>query len=288
MSQRYWIHSAPDDYTEEGQRECARGERCTDPRLVTEGGKTVRLPALTYRAFCDSDRNAIERALYALQDYQFDVYDELGTKGQTVGPVVSTSKSAPLPINLNADELLRDMHLILISWHERVAAVARLAEPVGVVSSCGVLAAHIDVLLALPKEPMGRSVPLHDAAKLPAGTAGLVHKTAAYADVFLHLDGASAGLEILRLHHRCRRLLGVLPPPARRLNGVYCDCGFAELYELLDDDGQQAGAKCRQCRAEYDRDEYADLTRERVELVKTYRRSSLRSKETDDLISGRA
>lgn len=286
---RYWVHSAPADF-EDDQRECARAERCSDPRIETAGGKTVRLPAFTYQAFCPQDRNAIDKALRDLPALGDRVHAEIGNRGHASGPRVSTSKTPPLPINLAVDELLRDMSAILVSWHERVAAVARLSRPVGgFYTACEVLAAHLDALLALPEEPMGRSVWLHEAAQLPPGTIGLVHKSAAYADVFLHLDGARAGLEILNLHYRCRRLLGETNARARHLSGVYCDgCGFAELYEVLDGDGQPAGAACRQCRTEYDQEQYADLTKARAEPVKSYRRHGVTPAAADDGTTRRA
>ncbi|HEY9370027.1 hypothetical protein [Streptomyces sp.] len=288
-----WIHSDPnaDDgyWRDHGQHECARAERCSDPRTVTAGGKTVRLPALTYQAFCPQDRNAIDKALKELPAFQVRVHAEIGSRGQATGPRVSSSKTPPLPINLSVDELLRDLASVLHSWHERVAAVARLSSPNGSVhAACKVLSAHLDALLALPEEPMGRSVWLHEAANLPPGTIGLVHKSAGYADVFMHLDGARAGLEILNLHHRCRRLLGETKLRARRLSGVYCDCGYAELHEMLDAEGQPAGASCRHCRAEYDSEQYADLTKDRADTVQGYRRAPLRAKDTDSSCSGRA
>lgn len=288
-----WIHSDPnaDDgyWRDRGQRECARAERCSDPRIETVEGRNVRLPALGYRAFCDLDRNTIEKALTDLPAFELRVHADIGQRGQASGPRVSTSKSPPLPINLNVDELLRDMVSVLVSWHERVAAVARLSAPVGsVYGACIVLAAHIDALLALPEEPMMRSVWLHEAAQLPHGTLGLVHKSAEYADTIQQLDGARAGLEVLQLHYRCRRLLGETKAAARRLSGVYCDCGYPELYEVLDDDGQAAGAACRQCRTEYDKRGYEDLTKDRAEPVKTYRHRTLQPAGSDDHTTRRA
>lgn len=285
---RYWVHSAPEDYTE-AQRECARSERCSDPRVMLVDGRNTRLPALTYRAFCDVDRTMIQKALRDLPALYVRLRGEIGTKGQAVGPKVSSSKSAPIPINLAVDELLTELWTVLTSWHERVATVAHLtATAPDFLVCCAILAAHVDVLLALPEEPMGRSLTLHDAAKLPPRTVGLVHRSAEYADVILHLDGARAGLEVLNLHYRARRLLGETKPPARHLNGVYCDCGFAELYEVLDDDGQPAGAKCRECGNEYDRDGYADLVAVRAEPVKTYRRRPLQPAAADDAVARRA
>ncbi|MGI5285164.1 hypothetical protein ACQEVF_17770 [Nonomuraea polychroma] len=71
--------------------------------------------------------------------------------------------------------------------------------------------------------------------------------------------------------HHCRRFLTDTNQPARHLSGIYCECGFAELYEVLDDDGQQAGARCRQCGTDYDQDQYGALTKVRAEPVKASR-----------------
>ena len=46
--------------------------------------------------------------------------------------------------------------------------------------------------------------------------------------------------------------------------------------------------RCRQCRAEYDRQGYEDLTKDRAEPVKTFRHRSLRSAILDDELSRRA
>ncbi|SET49881.1 hypothetical protein [Nonomuraea wenchangensis] len=277
MSRRYWIHSAPDDYTEDGQRECARGDRCSAPRLSDESGRTVRLPALTYQAFCPQDRNAISKALNDLPELFVRVHQRLDKTFQAVagGPIVAVSKTAPVPLSLAADELLRLILATLVSWEERVRTVARL-KPLdtatsrrrrdGVVfsQSWTILAAHLDALLALGAEPMLRD------------------------GEFVDLDGADAGLDLLDLAHRCRRFLTDTKQPSRHLSGVYCDCGYPELFELLDDDGQPAGARCRQCRAEYDAEQYTDLTRARVEPVKSYRRRPLQPAGRDDHTSRRA
>ncbi|WP_068922179.1 hypothetical protein [Planobispora rosea] len=278
---RYWVHSDPhaSNYADD-LRECARAERCSDPRIDTIDGRTVRLPALTPRAFCDRDRLAIAKALSDLPELFIRVRQRLDKSGQTAtGPVVSVSKSAPVPVSLGADELLRLILAILVSWEERVRTVANLVEldtetslrrRDGVILSQAwtTLATHLDVLLALPEEPMMRAVSLTEAATLPPGTKGLVHATAGYADVVLNLSGADAGLEILNLAWKCRAFLTDTRPKARHLHGVPCDCGFCELYEVLDDDGQFSGATCRHCKAEYNAEAYHDLTREQQATVK--------------------
>ncbi|MEU6709972.1 hypothetical protein ABZ897_00720 [Nonomuraea sp. NPDC046802] len=273
---KYWVHSAPDDITDEGQRECSRGDRCSDPRIATESGRTVRLPALTYQAFCPTDRNAISKALNDLPELFVRVHQRLNKSTAVAGgPVVTVSKSAPVPLSLAADELKRLVLATLVSWEERVRTVARLKrldtdtsrrrrDGVVFTQAWTLLASHLDALLALDAEPMMRD------------------------DELVDLSGADAGLDLLYLTHRCRRFLTDTKQPPRHLSGVYCDCGYPELYETLDDDGQPAGASCRQCRAEYDQEAYADLTRERVEPVKTYRRRGVRSTTQAELTSGRA
>jgi hypothetical protein len=276
----YYVHSDPnaDDghWRDGGQRECSRGDRCSDPRLAFDGGKTVRLPALTPRAFCDADRTAIAKALNDLPELFVRVHQRLDkTYAVAGGPVVSVSKSAPVPISLAADELLRLILSTLTAWEERVRTVARLRpldtetsrrrrDGVILCQAWTILAAHLDALLALPAEPMMRDGDLLD------------------------LSGADAGLDLLYLAHRCRRLLTDNRQPPRHCAGVYCDCGFAELYEQLDDDGQPAGAECRACRSVYDVQQYADLTRARTEPVKTYRRRTLQPAGADDHTTRRA
>lgn len=276
-----WIHSDPnaDDgyWRDHGQRECARAERCSDPRIETAGGKTVKLPALTYQAFCHQDRNAVAKALADLPLLFVRVHQRLDkTFAATAGgPVVAMSKTAPVPLSLPADELLRLVLDTLVSWEERIRTVARLT-PLDTATSrrrrdgavltqaWTILAAHLDALLALPPEPMPRGDTIED------------------------LSGADAGLELLQLAYRCRAFLTDTKQAPRHLSGVYCDCGFAELYEVLDDDGQPDGARCRVCREEYSHDQYIDLTRVRAEPVKTYRRASVRVGVFDDVVGGRA
>ena len=276
-----WIHSDPnaDDgyWRDHGQRECARGPHCSDPRIESDGGKTVRLPALTYQAFCPQDRTAISKALNDLPMLFVRVHQRLDKTFSTAagGPIVTMSKTAPVPLSLGADELLRLVLDMLVSWEERVRTVARL-RPIDTSTSrrrrdgqiltqaYTILSFHLDALLALAPEPMLRAGEL------------------------VELSGADAGLDLLWLARRCRTFLTDTKQAPRHLSGVFCDCGFAELYELLDDDGQHAGAKCRQCRSEYDHVQYADLTRARVEPVKSYRRRGLVPAGVGEKISGRA
>lgn len=118
----------------------------------------------------------------------------------------------------------------------------------------------------------------------------MVHKTAGYAHVVLNLSGADAGLEILNLVWRCRALLTDTHQAAHHLPTPYGSCGFCELYEVLDDDGRHAGAKCRQCASQYDAEAYTDLAREQAEPVRKSgaRRRSILVAVGDDVDARRA
>ncbi|GII86614.1 hypothetical protein Ssi03_46040 [Sphaerisporangium siamense] len=255
-----------------------------------------RAPALTPRAFFSGDEAIIAQVLALLPARWHDVYGELGTKGQADGPKVASSKTAPLPVSEHADELLGDIVAILTSWEERVAAVARLHIDTDAWRrrrahvAAATLTRHLAVLLALPAEPTMRAVSLTTAATLPRGARGLVHEAAGYAEVFLDLSGADAGLEVLSLLRRCRRLLGETPPTARRLDGVACGgCDFAELRELLDDDGAFVGARCYECGTEYTTTTYAELVdeRKRAAIQAGYRRRTVPRAADGDQVARR-
>ncbi|WP_113699703.1 hypothetical protein [Nonomuraea lactucae] len=73
------------------------------------------------------NRNAVEEALHDLPVLFVRVHQRLDKSFAVAGgPVVSISKSAPVPISLAVDELLRLILATLVSWEERVRDVARL------------------------------------------------------------------------------------------------------------------------------------------------------------------
>ena len=80
--------------------------------------------------------------------------------------------------------------------------------------------------------------------------------------VMTRRDGRSAGLEILELHYRGRRLAGCVPAPRVRLDGVPCrrqDCDqmALELAEPPSDPSLPAmHSRCAACRDEMTREEY--------------------------------
>ncbi|MFF4417068.1 hypothetical protein ACFYY8_31495 [Streptosporangium sp. NPDC001559] len=268
-----WIHSDPnaDDgyWRDHGMRECARADRCAEPRFETIDGRTHRLPALTPRPYCDGDRAVILNTIEDLPAKWRLVHDELGETTSSPSDPVSSSKTAPVPLSLNADELLRMALMLLVSWEERVRAVAHMRpldsqtsrlrrDEVALDQACRVLADRVDVLLSLPPEPMMRIVSIPEAATMPAGTLGWVHHVAGYAEVMRLLDGTDAGAELLYLHWRCRAMLTDVSTSGKHLP-VPCRCGFTELYEILDWNDQPDGAKCRECGREYTDNEFTIL-----------------------------
>ena len=250
--------NADDGYWRDGETEarpCARGDRCAERG---PGGA----PALGPRAFCGTDRNTIARALDWMPEAYTELYLRLPDKGTGVGGRVSGSRTQPVPPNLGVDALMVDMVRVLGSWDERVRAVANLRElslamrdAVALVTMVRTLSAHLDALLALPAEPMLRSVSLQQAAQLPPGTVGNVRPAAGYADVMLDLSGADAGLEILKLHGRARHMLGLtsqhhdLPVPC-------WNCGLRTVRRWDGTAGLADEAECMECGEKYTAERY--------------------------------
>lgn len=254
-----------DQAGEEAQRPCARGDRCAE----RGPGNT---PQLGPRAFCTTDRARIASALEWIPTAYIELYMRLGDKGSGVGGRVSGSRTPPVPPNLGVDALMVDIVRVLGSWDERVRVVANLRElslamrdGVALTTMVRTLSAHLDALLALPEEPMLRSVSIQQAAELPPGTVGNVRPAAGYADVMLDLSGADAGLEILRLHGRARHMLGYtaqhqdLPVPC-------WNCGLRTVRRWDGTAGLADEAECMECRERYTADRYALLMREVEEL----------------------
>ncbi|MBF8186344.1 hypothetical protein ITP53_11400 [Nonomuraea sp. K274] len=171
---------------------------------------------------------------------------------------VAVSKSPPVPLDLHADELAREMVEIVVSWEERVRDVARLVpldtaasrarrQGVALSQAVRVLAPRIDALLALPAATMARGGELLD------------------------LDGAAAGLEILDMRRRASRALPESRGDSRPISIPCGGCGWRTLMELLDALGYLDGARCRNCGHEYDAEGLA--TRRADALAQAQRRA---------------
>lgn len=214
---RYYTYDSGD----EGQRECARGERCKEATVITgPDGEKGRQAALGYQAFCRSDRLKVLAAVRSLPDRYVHLAAMLGEKAAGGEPKVSGTASPSVPVRTDVDALMVELLQTALAWWERVVAVARLSAMDGAVRDgyavgryCDTLAAHIDALIALPPEIMGRRVTPRKAAGLVAvgGVTGIIRPAAGYAEVYQERSGADAGLDFLTLEGRCRHLLGLTP-----------------------------------------------------------------------------
>ncbi|MFD9949717.1 hypothetical protein ACFWYW_55475 [Nonomuraea sp. NPDC059023] len=234
---------------------CARDTHCTDRQVVIACGERIQQPAWTYRTFCERDRTGLIKAITDLPHQYVALYQALPPAGG-VGPKVSGSKNPPLPLRADVEALMRDMVHVVCSWHEIVSAVAQLAEQGpkrhgrALSDACRGLAARVDALLALDPWPVARYLPIHEAAQLAGHVTGFVHPSAGYAVVNQDLDGGDAGMELLRLHARCRSVLGLTR--RRDLLPVPCHaCGHVAIYREENVEGMQDEAYCGRCGETY-------------------------------------
>jgi hypothetical protein len=276
----YWIHSAPADADGDGQRPCARGERCAS----RDAGKN---PLLGPRTFCAADRAHIATCLGWLPEAYVELYLRLAEKGSGGHDKVSGSRDHSVPPNLGVDALMVEIIHLVASWDDRVRAVANLSEPGRRVSSrrmdAGVplsrmvatLSAHLDAALALEPEPMMRYIPISQAADLPPGTIGWVRPAADYAEVMLDLSGAEFGLEILTVHRKIRHLLG-LTPKHQDLPVPCWSCGVKAVRRWDGGAGLADEAECGECGETYTNERYGLLMAEvaRRQQAKTRKAAS--------------
>jgi hypothetical protein len=222
---------------------------------VNDDGETVTTPALGYDVFCMSDRDAIARALGGLPEQWVRVHGELSVKA-AAGEHVTMSRTAPVPLSMAADALLREVSAVLCSWDEAVRMAAGLTLPdtqlarqrrdaLVIAATVRTLTAHLDRLLALPMGPMSRSYELHDLEKIPEGTYGRTNTIGGYCEVTVDLSGADAGDEILNLAYRCRSFLGETRM-TERLDAP-CPDPTCNGFTLEHIQGSAYAAECRAC-----------------------------------------
>jgi hypothetical protein len=227
------VHQQISDTLSEVQAaRCARGEHCAN--ATTDDGATVAAWADLPSPFCDRDTGTIAHVLTGLPEWYVALHLNMGEKPRGHHDRVSGgSRTPPVPVRLDVDALIRDMVLILMSWDERIADAHQLTRPatwlsryrrdqVTIVATVNALTPRLPDLLQLPAQAMIRMYSLSAAADLPKGATGRVHRSAGFAEVYADLDGAAAGLELLRLDYRCRRTLGHTLPPPIQLDGMPC------------------------------------------------------------------
>lgn len=267
---------------DDGLRPCAQGTYCASATLDTdtETGEKAWIPARGPRAFCSADRAKIAAALSELPRMYVSLSSELGTPVRRES-MIHTVFGPKVPLRGDVDEIMHSYAEILSSWHERVAAVASLAAPPArsrqapaVARALEVLSAEgrLDVLLALPAEPMRRAITYRQMEE-----AGDIDGTvrAGYVASTPELDGGDAGLEILRLHRRSRAILGETREKPVELLGVPCrvpECNYLALQRAeLPSDPSEDGpwSICAECGDVMDETTY----REWVALCAAYERN---------------
>jgi len=266
----YRLYAAPEPVTPpRSARRCARGDRCPGAQPDEEG--VLQPDWAVEGGFCLRDYRHIARCLDELPEKYVDLRSQMGAKNQQSDDRVSGSRTPPVPVRLDYDELIRDMLLILCSWDERIADVQRLERPltslsrhrrdeIALPAAVITLSAHFDRLLALPSAPMRRIRSLRAAAEMPEGTPGLVHPVAGYVEAIVDLDGTDAGLELVSLHYRARSALRQTNPPPEKLEGVPCkQCDHLSLQRAApprSPEGCEYWSECDLCGNLLTREEY--------------------------------
>lgn len=243
---------------DEGLHDCARGNHCAArTTAAASGGERVIVPAQTYRTYCDPCRDRIRDCLEDLPARYRELRDRIGDKGRADGPRVSGGgRTPPIPINLGMDALIRQTEEIILSWDERVRALANLTDLAapdlarGVSAACGMLHAHVDVLLGLNADSMARTMDLARHEFLPEDAVGWVHPAAGWVDYYTDLAGEEAGREVLNLHHRALKVLGYAPQHHDLIVTCWA-CGERDLRRHDGSAGLADHVECLHCREQY-------------------------------------
>ena len=263
--------------SDEGKQDCAQGSWC---HAATRDGDGNWRPARTFQGFCPACRSVIASRLAELPGACVRMLAQIGQRPKT-GKAVRVPPGPREPIRLEIDALVREIAFVLASWHERVAAVARLAAPHGaeaiqhpaetVRDAVRTLSAHLDALLALPLEPMVRW--FHRPADAEARTAdddpsrpwsapGENGRVLSSGEAYLlpALSGVHAGKEILDLHHRARKITGEARALPESFDGIpcrACEAMSLERAEPPSDPRREAGhSRCAECGDAMDKKTY--------------------------------
>jgi hypothetical protein len=272
--------------TADGQRECTRGDWCSEPRISTgDNGAIRREPALTPRAFCETDRAYFANRLGEMPSAYGRLAAEIGRESRR-GTSVRIPFGPRLPLRADVDAQMRLIAATLVMWSARVRGVAHLLphDPARghvrsdvVRDAAETLHANLDVLLARPPEWMVRTLPMapgrpgRPAPKISGdiadvyGECEIVRFGAGVLSVMVQASGEDAGNEILRLHYLARRVLGETKTAPESFDGIPCrQCGDIALERAeppSDPKHPAMHSRCASCQHEMDRGTYMGWAR---------------------------
>lgn len=270
----------------EGQRKCAYGEWCHGRRVTTVDGSAVITPALTYRPFCSHCERYLGECIAALPAGYRDLERELGQVSRT-GRSVRVPFGPRLPLREEIDALMRLTAIILCAWEARVSATAKLTRrdpraPIhsarAVAGAAGTLSGNLTTLTSLEPKWMSRVINLPPARRGGVAaisdkeTGELIEALREFADddlvrhgvdsitVGTKLGGEAAGLEIFRLYHRARSVLGEVGNRPDTLDGIpckACDDMALERAEPPSDPSLPAMySQCASCRHQMNHEDF--------------------------------
>lgn len=260
----------------EGQHPCPRGTFCASSTRDADGNWH---PLMINSAFCPADESAITNALPDLPRSYALLALRIGDPVRSGRALGRRPPGSRVLVNAEADALLRTSSAVLMGWAARVRHVPGLrlspnrhlpGKPEGVRDNCGVLARHVTQMLALPPGPTFRTWTWppdgHMPADLEAELADLeiVHAGDGWATCVTDLSGTEAGLDVLDLAARFRRILGESPARPEPLEGVPCrSCEEIALVEAdppHDPALEKEKSRCTSCGDRMTAEEYASWT----------------------------
>jgi hypothetical protein len=256
-----------------------RGDWCSGYEIVSGDGKSRRVPGRGYQPFCPKDRRLLETGLSQMPAQFVHLAAEIGNPVKN-GQMIRMPFGPRIPIRVDIDTLMRAVVESLSSWHERIADAGSLTYPYAWLSRLQrqmitvrdaerILVHRVDPLLALGKQPMGRTRKVVT-ERDPKGRAS--------EDILEleDLDGADAGMEIFTLRYLCRAVLGETKARPEELLGVPCrqweECGRMALHRAELPSAPDAPAWWSECAACGDRLTETEY-REWVALCAAYERN---------------
>lgn len=243
------------------EHRCHRAERCAE--RVKEGNTYLGARINRTVGLCVTCERFVLRALEHLPEDYLRLNQVLGTVGSSSGMPVSGTREKPIPIKLDVEALQSAMVHEATCWAESVAEVMRVewdtqgakhSRPAVLLrDSAGFLSGSLSTLLAIEgAEHLGWVVDRWEeetAKGDPKKVAGEPRRTV------LKRDGVVGALELLTLHNRTRKVLGLtdrtyrLPEP----------CPECEKPALEHRDGSDT-VECSACARRFTWDDYRRRT----------------------------